>query len=300
MIKTIAGTVLLAATLVIFFVASAGATNIMGPIGTTLVITNDSKLIGNVTCTTVATPCIKFGAGGISLELKGFTITGLANPITGCGGGGPIAGEDGISTGGQNKVKIEGPGLVGRFRNFGIDVAAPSHDAEVEGVTVSTNCNNGIEVGGSHNKVEENFVARNSSIADRACGGIEIEGNDNLVRHNEAHGNGLATGGFVVFNDFGISLTEGTGNRVEENSVGGNVRNGIKIAAAAVGNVLKKNQVVGNPSIQDSISGFPGVDILNESAPAANTFDKNLCETSSGPDVTCPNFPKEVVGHENP
>jgi len=88
-------------------------------------------------------------------------------------------------------------------------------------------------------------MVRNRRIADRACGGLEIAGDNNLVRRNETLGNGLATGPFFVLNDFGMALVAGTGNRVEENSAGGNVRNGIKILAAATGKVFCRNMVLG-------------------------------------------------------
>jgi hypothetical protein len=47
----------------------------------------DTDLIGDVTCNVAnATPCFSFGAPGIELRLNGFTITGRADAVTGCGG----------------------------------------------------------------------------------------------------------------------------------------------------------------------------------------------------------------------
>src|SRR5438477_2168409 len=59
------------------------AAGISGTISSTLTITEDTRLTGNVTCTVVGAPCIAFGAPGIALYLNGFTMTGLADANTG-------------------------------------------------------------------------------------------------------------------------------------------------------------------------------------------------------------------------
>src|SRR5712691_5639819 len=55
-----------------------------GTISSTLTIFDDTRLVGDVTCTAaVATaPCIVFGASHIKLRLNGHTITGPVNPLT--------------------------------------------------------------------------------------------------------------------------------------------------------------------------------------------------------------------------
>src|SRR5687768_8936981 len=58
----------------------AEAEDISGVIATTKVIYEDSRLVGDVTCTTAAGPCIDFGVSGITLRLNGFTMTGPGNP----------------------------------------------------------------------------------------------------------------------------------------------------------------------------------------------------------------------------
>jgi hypothetical protein len=103
---------------------SAPAVDIGGAISTTLTITEDSQLIDEVTCTVTAAPCINIGASHVTLELNGFTMTGQADPKTGCSGApstfAPPAVEDGIDVDGQSGVAIRGPGLIQRFRNAGI------------------------------------------------------------------------------------------------------------------------------------------------------------------------------------
>ena len=53
-----------------------------GTITATRIITQNARLTGDVTCTVDSAPCIQFGAPGITLNLNGFTITGLADPAT--------------------------------------------------------------------------------------------------------------------------------------------------------------------------------------------------------------------------
>src|SRR5712692_3972363 len=104
--------------------ACAGSTqarDIGGTISSTLTITEDSQLVDDVTCTVTDAPCIAIGASGITLDLNGFSMTGLADPETACSGGfeaGFV--EDGIDLNGRAGVTIRGPGLVQRFRGPGI------------------------------------------------------------------------------------------------------------------------------------------------------------------------------------
>ena len=98
------------------------AENIAGTIMTTRVITENSQLVGDVTCMVQGAPCIQFGASGITLNLNRCSHDdGLADPNTGCAGT-LVAAENGINTAGQSEVTIQGPGLVLRFRAQGIFV----------------------------------------------------------------------------------------------------------------------------------------------------------------------------------
>jgi hypothetical protein len=94
-----------AAGSLLFFVVSARAENIAGTITTTRVITENSQFVGDVTCMVQGAACVQFGASGITLNLNGFTMTGLADPTTACGGM-LVAGETGINTGGQSEITI--------------------------------------------------------------------------------------------------------------------------------------------------------------------------------------------------
>ena len=154
---------------------SAGAVDIGGTISSTLTITEDSQLVDDVTCTVTDVPCIVIGASHVKLELNGFTIAGQADPNTGCSGGEepfkPPNVEDGIDVTTQTDVAIEGPGLIRQFRNSGIFLLN-SNNARVIGVTMSTNCNAGILVGGgSGHDLFGNISVRNGNSS-APCGGI--------------------------------------------------------------------------------------------------------------------------------
>ena len=148
---------------------SAQAADISGTISTTLTISENSKLVGDVTCTVSGAPCIALSSG-VTLDLNGFTMTGLGDSQTGCTGT-SIANEVGIDVNAQSNVVIRGPGLVQRFRNMGIRFLN-STGATVTGVTMSTNCSSGIILqGGSDHVVEGNVSVRNGNLS-APCGGI--------------------------------------------------------------------------------------------------------------------------------
>src|SRR5688572_17023281 len=103
--------VLTAALLLGFVVvAPARAENISGTIATTKFLTENSELVGNVTCTMTTEPCIDLAASHITLRLNGFTITGSADPDAGvCNptSGNPQA--EGVRTMNVTHVRIVGP-----------------------------------------------------------------------------------------------------------------------------------------------------------------------------------------------
>lgn len=103
------------------------ATEISGTIATTLVIFDDSEFVGDVTCTVVGAPCMTFGASDIMLKLNGFTMTGLGNAKTGCGGA-AVANEFGIDINTQQGDVVRGPGP--RSRVWRRRPEARAHGAE--------------------------------------------------------------------------------------------------------------------------------------------------------------------------
>jgi hypothetical protein len=152
---------------------SAHGKDIGGVISTTLTITEDSQLVDDVTCTVTGAPCIAIGTSGITLDLNGFTMTGLADSETACSGGASAGfAEDGIDVNGRTDITIRGPGLVQRFRGPGIYSRNNGSGLTVTGVTVSTNCASGILVGGgSGHDISGNTAIRNGN-GSNPCGGI--------------------------------------------------------------------------------------------------------------------------------
>ena len=152
--------------------ATASAADIRGTISSTLTITEDSQLVGNVTCAVTGAPCISFGAPGIALKLNGFSMTGLADPAAGCGGG-QAAGEHGLNIAGLRGVIVQGPGIIQRFRAHGIIVTGASSRVLVTQVTMATNCLSGIIVTGA--STDNDLVANtgvNNGNSVSPCGGI--------------------------------------------------------------------------------------------------------------------------------
>ena len=267
------------------------AEDIEGTIVRTLLLSEDTRLVGDVTCRVEGAACIAFGAPGITLSLNGFTMTGLGNATTGCSGA-HVAGESGISTNTQSDVGIRGPGVVQRFRFVGI-LFNRTVRGQIEGVTATTNCLSGIVVNGtsSHITVDANVLVRNGAVTatvitgEAGRGGISIFGSDNRIRWNETGGNGYAD----PADDHGIGILSGNNNVIEANTAIGNT-NGIILFPASTNTLVRGNVVVGNPPIQVSVSlpTSTGFDILNLSAPGMSTFDRNLCITAVG--APCPDL----------
>lgn len=149
---------------------SAYPADISGTIAATLTIMDNSRLVGDVTCTVSGVPCLDIGASNVTLDLNGFSITGLGDPQTGCAGSNGTGAEHGIRILQQTGVTIRGPGIVQRFRVHGILING-STGTVVTGVTTSTNCEAGILVAGGSNLLENNISIANGNLT-LPCGGI--------------------------------------------------------------------------------------------------------------------------------
>lgn len=93
----------------------AAAEDISGTLSVTKVIVDDSRLVGDVTCTMTTAPCIQFGAPNVALRLNGYTITGPANPddTTTCNPTPGAPASDGISNGTSAATSQTGVSLRG-------------------------------------------------------------------------------------------------------------------------------------------------------------------------------------------
>ena len=169
-LRTVSAT---ACVLVAGIVADAGiaqAAKIAGIISTTTAITEDSQLVGDVTCTVTGVPCLDITASKVTLDLNGYSITGLADPKTGCSGANATGAEHGIRVQNQTGVVIRGPGIIQQFRNHGILITGSS-GGTVNAVTTATNCMSGILVAGPSNVLENNVSVANGNLS-APCGGI--------------------------------------------------------------------------------------------------------------------------------
>jgi parallel beta-helix repeat protein len=290
--------------------AEADIEDLSGTITTTRVITETTRLSGDVTCAVIAGPCIDFGASNIKLWLNGFTITGPGSPDTTPDPGNPAAycnatsglpAADGIRISNQTHDQVLGPGMVQEFRRHGILIVGTPGiptKATVKGVTSHHNCFSGLLVNMmSESDIEGIVSVRNANNSTAApCGGnCIVNSHNNRIRNNHFAGNGSILNNN---NDFGIGLIAGSsGNLIEGNHIGGNT-NGILFQATAEGNVVRDNIIAGNPpgQVSRTFGTSVGFDVKDESAVAGsgtrNTFERNWCVTYVGPGpAPCPNFP---------
>jgi parallel beta-helix repeat protein len=290
------------------------ATDLSGNITSTITITQDSQLMGDVTCAVPQTmaganPCIAFGFDHIKLKLNGHTITGPVDPPTGCSVPGDSMFGVGIEASGRTDVKIEGPGVIQKFERWGIFLSS-STDVTVRNVTANRNCWSGMQtISTSDSHFEENRWINNAAGSNgAACGGIcMFNSNRNVIHKSTFYGNGsLDTGGNV---DFGVGLEASAGNtsnenRIEDNDIGGNT-NGVLLLATTSntisGNIVRRNIIAGNPAAQViktfTATNQTGADIHDlHSSAGANTFADNFCLTYIGAGTApCPNIKTEGV-----
>ena len=282
-------------------VGPAAAEDISGTITTTKFLTEDSELVGHVTCTTTTEPCIDLAASHITLRLNGFTITGPADPEAGvCNAtsGNPQA--DGIRTLNVTHVRVVGPGMIQKFRRHGIFIVGQPDirtQATVSDITTHHNCYSGVLTNMMTSSRITGIVSIRNAIQSgaAACGGnCLVNSHNNVIRRNFFAGNGSAANNN---NDFGVGLIgNSSGNLIEDNSIGGNA-NGLLLQANTSGNLIRLNVIAGNPPSQFSkdYGASIGADVKDEATTngTRNTFDRNWCVTylGAGP-APCANLPR--------
>jgi parallel beta-helix repeat protein len=291
--------------LLVGYAGRAQAADLSGTISTTVTITEDSRLVGDVTCAVPLTvrganPCIAFGADDIKLRLNGHTITGPADPPTGCSL--PIDSMFGVGVEAQGRtgVSIEGPGVIQKFERWGILLVASSH-VTVRNITANRNCWSGMQTfGTSGSNFEQDIWVNNAAGSNGApCGGICLaNSNNNRMHKSKFLGNGsldYASGNV----DFGVGFEgSSSGNLVERNDIGGNT-NGVEFFDTSSGNVVRHNVIAGNPPAQVrkffTADKQQGADIAfrPDFSGANNSIEDNFCLTyiaGAGPaTAACPN-----------
>jgi hypothetical protein len=261
------------------------------PGNTTVILTTDSRLTTDVTCTVQGAPCIQFGAPGIRLYLNGHTITGRGSR----GSCIYASGESGIFTNGYKGVQIIGPGIVRRFNERGIEVTG--NYSTVQGVTVISTCQEGILVQGVYNVIQDNSVARMSLIGQFDAGIFLKGGGHNLILNNEISAGGAPGGDGAQGIFVGDSGAAGpsTDNIIKGNSSSGIYGSGLYFTQGSIGNWVTGNQFLGNLSTDD-------IDDYNN-AVGQNQYFQNLCEQSvvglAPNQVNVCNFPN-IPGHQAP
>jgi parallel beta-helix repeat protein len=310
--RTLKALMCCASLLVAFFVYTGHAhaddddIGISGDISSPLTILADTKLVGDVNCTSalLKQPCIVFGADDVRLRLNGHTITGPVNPPTNCSLPTDAAFGVGIEVNGRSHVKIEGPGVIQNFQRWGIFLVSSTR-VTVKEVTANRNCWSGMQTSGtSDSRFEKDVWANNAGASNgAACGGICLaNSNHNMIHNCTFHGNGSVDypNGNV---DFGIGF-EGTstGNVVEDNDLGGNT-NGVLFFNSSSDNVIRHNIIAGNPAAQVvktfTATNQQGADIAFRPnfTGANNTIRDNFCLTylrGAGPaSAPCPSISKE-------
>jgi hypothetical protein len=279
---------------------------ISGDISSTLTIFADTKLVGDVKCTSalLKQPCIVFGADDITLRLNGHTMTGPVDPPTNCSLPTDSTFGVGIEVNGKSDVKIEGPGVIQKFQRWGIFLLSSTH-VSVRGVTVNRNCWSGMQlVGTSDSHFDKDVWANNAGGSNgAACGGICVtSSNQNAIRNCTFYGNGSVdySNGNV---DFGVGF-EGTAseNVLEDSDLGGNT-NGVVFFNSSSNNVVRRNIIAGNPAAQIiktfTATNQQGADIAFRSnfTGANNTIRNNFCLTylqGAGPATApCPSIRKQ-------
>src|SRR5260221_12958148 len=209
----------------------AQATDISGTITSTLTISDDSQLVGDVNCNVPLTTadangvasCIAFGASHITLRLNGHTLSGPVTPPTNCSLPSDSTFGVGIYVNGQTDVKIEGPGVIQHFERWGI-LLLSSTEVTVRKVTANRNCWSGMQtIGTSDSNFEGDIWINNAAGSNgAACGGICLVNSNKIrMRKSTFYGNGSVD--YAKGNvDFGVGFAgSSSANRVEGNGIGG-------------------------------------------------------------------------------
>jgi hypothetical protein len=293
---------------------------ISGVIPTTLTLTHDAWLVGDVQCLQADNrACIEFGRPNIKLSLRGFKMTGPTNvpARSNCSSATEFGLEaDGIHSK-FDEVQIEGPGVVQRMKRHGIGLVGTATDplakAQVKKVTSHMNCFSGVFLFfNNETLVDEVVSVKNSSNGEaRPCGGVCVTNSSrNIVRRSEVAGNGGPEPGGPTApfpNDFGIGLVgDSDSNLIEENGVGGNI-NGLALFPLAGGlvpqnNLIKKNVIAGNPPtmVYEQVTPAGGSDVRDFVGAAGNNrFEQNLCLTYTFGATVTPIDPAPCIGIED-
>ncbi len=227
----------------VFNVSSFSSFTAQGPVRCGDLLYRDTNLTENLTTTK---DCLEFAVDHITLDCKGYSLTGDAS--SGADDGVLALNRENITVrncavqdfgknirfGGTNGSLIENNTIQDENTNpstsTGIQVTTNSANNTIANNTAYNLSNSGISVNGDNNLVEGNNVSNNSLI------GISVSSlNNATVLNNTVFGNGLR----------GISLSHANSSRVEKNTVEQN-QYGIYITNAANHSFIENNTVLDN------------------------------------------------------
>jgi parallel beta-helix repeat protein len=272
-------------------VASAGAAAAAPAVPTVITacnqtVTTNAVLGGNLTCTLPASGALNgiiVGADGITIDLRGFTLTGPSTFNTVPGG---TQNGAGVLAVGHSQVTVKNGKLSGwstgvRIRAVEGASPAPATGNQISGLTVldcgTTGTTRGIDIaepGANNNAVV------NSSVSGPHCSqGIRLhEADGNTVRATTIRVGQLTTTGD------GIVLDCGATNTIVSNVLNGNTRYGI-VFGQSESNDVEHNTINNNGShgvlFGPRISGE-----CTPTTPSHNTLASNVINGNAGNGVT--------------
>lgn len=195
-------------------------------------------------------PCatgIVVGADNITLDLRGFTLSG--NPTTGEGAGIDLSGRTGVTVKNGGVTQFDaGVSITGGSRNTVTDMKVTDNRG-----SFATDFGDGIAVFASNDNVITANQVRNNGPYD----GIGlIASNRNLIDGNQITGNNQSPGSTAGIRLENVGLRASSFNTVTNNLVTTSAIFGIEVFAGGSNNVIKTNQVIGNTL--DGITVFAG------------------------------------------
>jgi large repetitive protein len=200
------------------------------------------------------------GASGITVDLNGHTIDGVATQIEDCDV--RPSGPAGINNeGGYDGLTIR-DGTLRQFANgfnAGSDTAGMA-DSRLVNLVARDNSFNGLAMGSRGELTNDNKVVGNTATGNGCGSGIVVNsGHGNLVSGNRATGNGAGVlvccsrgttvvGNVVASNKFdGITVCcDAADNLIAGNEVRDNTNNGIVVIFGAHDTTVRANHVSGN------------------------------------------------------
>jgi parallel beta-helix repeat protein len=224
-------------------------------------VTADMRLTGDLNCEGFGTS-LAIGAPGIVIDLAGHVVFGAGTGIDNSAGHDDVVVRDGSLSASISGILLEG---ASRNRFLDLDVGTRGTAILITGGEANEIRRAGLAgesglaaMGSDHLVVTDTGVDNVTGIAIRVFGdrarlrrnrtptfggpfafpsGIQVAGNDNLVRDNLVEG---------PWKEAGIALLSGSNNSILENEVSGGAADGIFVGAFTAGTRLRDNFAHGN------------------------------------------------------